>query len=124
MIRVSRVQDQKAPGRAREAVVAVVVSIARGHDASSPFKTIGAAEGPDITGQRGAGYYLSAVEKGGEPAGTWIGGGAAGLGFRDGDVVRRGGFGPPYGPVLPPRAAPGQTHLGGPPPGDARVSAR
>ena len=27
------------------------------------------------------GYYLSAVDKGGEPAGTWIGSGAAGLGF-------------------------------------------
>ena len=50
--------------------MAVMVSIARGHDASYPFKTIGAAEGPDITGERGAGYYLSAVEKGGEPAGT------------------------------------------------------
>jgi hypothetical protein len=50
--------------------VAVVVSIARGHDASYPFKTIGAAAGPLITGERGAGYYLSAVEKGGEPAGT------------------------------------------------------
>ena len=50
--------------------MAVVVSIARGHDASYPFKTIGAAEGPVITGERGAGYYLSAVEKGGEPAGT------------------------------------------------------
>jgi hypothetical protein len=57
--------------------VAVVVSIARGHDASYPFKAIGAAEGPVITGERGAGYYLSAVEKGGEPAGTWAGNGAA-----------------------------------------------
>src|SRR6266851_4765877 len=77
--------------------VAVVVSISRGHDAAYPFKTIGAAEGPDITGERGAGYYLSATEKGGEPAGTWIGGGAAGLGFMDGDVVRREDFEPLYG---------------------------
>jgi hypothetical protein len=52
--------------------VAVVVSIARGHDASYPFKTIGAADGATITGQRGAGCYLSAVEKGGEPTGTWV----------------------------------------------------
>ncbi len=74
--------------------MAVVVSISRGHDASYPFKTIGAAEGPDITGERGAGYYLSAVEKGGEPAGTWIGNGAAELGFNDGDVVRREDFEP------------------------------
>jgi hypothetical protein len=33
-------------------------SIARGHDASHPFKAIGAAECPVITGERGAGYYL------------------------------------------------------------------
>jgi hypothetical protein len=58
--------------------VAVVVSIARGHDAWYPFKTIGAAEGSEISGERGAGYYLSAMEKGGEPAGTWIGRGAGG----------------------------------------------
>src|SRR6266852_2302087 len=82
------------------AAVAVVVSIARGHDASYPFKTIGAAEGPVITGERGAGYYLSAVEKGGEPAGTWIGTGAAELGFDDGDVVRREAFEPLYGQFL------------------------
>ncbi len=54
----------------------------------TPFKTIGAAD-PTITGERGAGYYLSAVEKGGELAGIWVGNGAAGLGFHDGDVVRR-----------------------------------
>jgi hypothetical protein len=47
--------------------VAVVVSIARGHDASYLFKTIDAAEGPVITGQCGAGCYMSAVEEGGEP---------------------------------------------------------
>jgi hypothetical protein len=57
--------------------VAVVVSIARGHDASYPFKAIGAADGATITGERGVGYYLSAMEKGGEPAGTWVGNGAA-----------------------------------------------
>jgi len=49
--------------------MAAVVTIARGHDASYPFKRIGAAEGP-VTGQCGAGYYLSAVEKCGEAAGT------------------------------------------------------
>src|SRR3974390_1132936 len=54
----------------RRAVVAVVVSTGRGHDASYPFKTTGAAEGPVITGQCGAGNYLPAIQKGGEPAGT------------------------------------------------------
>jgi hypothetical protein len=50
--------------------LAVVVSTGRGHDASYPFKKTGAAEGPVITGQCGAGNYLAAVQKGGEPAGT------------------------------------------------------
>ena len=49
--------------------MSVAVSIARGHDASYPFKTTGTAESPVITGQCGAGYYLSVVEKGGQPAG-------------------------------------------------------
>ena len=50
--------------------MAVVVNTARGHDASYPFKTTGAAEGPVITGQCWAGNYPSAVQKGGAPAGT------------------------------------------------------
>ena len=103
--------------------MAVVVSIARGHDASYPFKTIGAAEGPVITGERGAGYYLSAVEKGGEPAGTWVGNGAAGLGFRDGDVVRREDFEPLYGQFLDPRDPTGRTYLGSPPRVNAELAA-
>ena len=103
--------------------MAVVVSIARGHDASYPFKTIGAAEGPVITGERGAGYYLSAVEKGGEPAGTWIGNGAAGLGLNDGDVVRREDFEPLYGQFLDPRDPAGRTHLGSSPRVNAELAA-
>ena len=50
--------------------MAAVVSTGRGHDASCPFKTTGAAKGPVITGQCRAGNFLSAVQKGGEPAGT------------------------------------------------------
>jgi conjugative relaxase-like TrwC/TraI family protein len=103
--------------------LAVVVSIARGHDASYPFKTIGAADGATITGGRGAGYYLSAVEKGGEPAGTWIGDGAAELGFRDGDVVRREDFEPLYGQFLDPRDPAGKIYLGSPPRVNAELAA-
>jgi hypothetical protein len=103
--------------------MAVVVSIARGHDASYPFKTIGAADGATITGERGAGYYLSAVEKGGEPAGTWVGNGAAELGFGDGDTVRREDFEPLYGQFLDPRDTSGQTHLGSPPRVNAELAA-
>jgi conjugative relaxase-like TrwC/TraI family protein len=103
--------------------VAVVVSIARGHDASYPFKTIGAAEGPEITGERGAGYYLSAVEKGGEPAGTWIGNGASELGFNDGAVVRREDFEPLYGQFLDPRDPAAKSYLGSPPRVNAALAA-
>jgi len=103
--------------------LAVVVSIARGQDASYPFKTIGAAEGPVITGERGAGYYLSAVEKGGEPAGTWVGNGAAELGFQDGDTVRREDFEPMYGQFLDPRDPSGRTYLGSPPRVNAELAA-
>ena len=103
--------------------MAVVVSIARGHDASYPFKTIGAAEGPAITGERGAGYYLSAVEKGGEPAGTWVGNGAAELGFHDGDTVRREDFEPLYGQFLDPRD-PSRPDLPGQPAAGERRTGR
>jgi TrwC relaxase len=103
--------------------MAVVVSIARGHDASYPFKTIGSAEGPVITGERGAGYYLSAVEKGGEPAGTWVGSGAAELGFHDGETVRREDFEPLYGQFLDPRDPTGRTYLGSQPRVNAELAA-
>ena len=103
--------------------MAVVVSIARGHDASYPFKTIGAADGAMITGERGAGYYLSAVEKGGEPAGTWVGNGAAELGFHDGDTVRREDFEPLYGQFLDPRDPSGGTYLGSAPRVNAELAA-
>jgi hypothetical protein len=72
----------------REEAIMAVVSIEPGHNVLYPFKIIGAAEGPVITGERGAGYYLSAVEKGGGPPGTWVGNGAAELAINDGDRVR------------------------------------
>lgn len=103
--------------------MAVVVSIARGHDASYPFRTIGAPADRKTAAERGAGYYLSAVEKGGEPTGIWIGNGAAELGFRDGDTVLRQDFEPLYGQFLDPRDAAGQTYLGSPPRINAELSA-
>jgi hypothetical protein len=74
--------------------VAVVVSIARGHDASYSFKTIGAPDHATITGERGAGYYLAAVQNGGQPAGNCVGNGAAGPGCHGGDVAWREEFEP------------------------------
>ena len=83
--------------------MAVVVTIAYGHDASCPVKTVGAADGATITGERGVGYYLSTVEKGGEP--RWDAGrnGTSELGFNDAEAVRRDDFEPPYGQFLDPR---------------------
>jgi len=55
------------------------------------------------------------VEKGGEPAGTWVGNDAAGLGFHDGDTVRREDFEPLNGQFLHPRDPTGGTYLGSSP---------
>ena len=63
------------------------------------------------------------MEKGGEPAGTWVGNGAAELGFSDGDTVRREDFEPLYGQFLDPRDPSGQTYLGSPPRVNAELSA-
>ena len=92
--------------------MAVGLSIARGHDASYPFKTICGTDGATLTGRRGAGYYLSAMEKGGEPAGTWVGTGAAILGCHDGDTVR--GEGGTQGGRLPPVQRRGRASSGVP----------
>lgn len=123
MIRLVQSKIKNMVKVAEAAGVAVVVSIARGHDASYPFRTIGAADGGTFTGDRGAGYYLSAVEKGGEPAGMWVGNGAAELGFRDGDTVRREDFEPLYGQFLDPRDPSGRTYLGSPPRVNAELRA-
>ena len=86
----------------REAVVTVVVSISRGHDESYPCKTIGAAGGQDIIGERGAGYHLSSVEKGGEPAGT-LSATAGQVGFQRDGKRWAGDFEPLHRRFLDPR---------------------
>ena len=66
--------------------MAGIITIAKGHDASYPWKQIGAAEPgkPARNLDKGVGYYLSPAEKGGEPPGTWTGKGVAELGLRTG----------------------------------------
>jgi hypothetical protein len=74
--------------------VAGLITIAKGHDASYPWKQIGAAE-PGRSARnpgKGVGYYLSPAEKGGEPSGIWTGKSGAELGLRPGSTVDRQAF--------------------------------
>ena len=93
----------------------VMIRIKAGMDPSYPWKQMGTSERQEFTGERGAGYYLSAVGKGGEPVGTWVGEGLADLGIHDGDPVRREDFEPLYGQFRDLRDPTGQTYLGAPP---------
>src|SRR5215831_16091396 len=86
MIMDGQGQDQKparGPG-GRWPSVGVMIRIKAGMDPSYPWKQMGTSERQVFTGELGAGYYLSAVQKGGEPAGTWVGEGLADLGIHDG----------------------------------------
>jgi conjugative relaxase-like TrwC/TraI family protein len=94
--------------------MAGIITIAKGHDASYPWKQIGAAE-PGKTAKhlgRGVGYYLSPTEKGGEPPGIWTGKAVAELGLRPGKTVDRQVFERLYGRHLDPRDPAGETRLG------------
>jgi len=59
--------------------VAGIITIAKGHDASYPWRQIGTAEPVKDARSIGKGvrYYLSPAEKGGEPPGIWTGKGVA-----------------------------------------------
>jgi hypothetical protein len=94
--------------------VAGIITISKGHDASYPWRQIGAAEPGTAARKAGtaAGYYLSPTEKGGEPPGTWTGRGVAELGLRPGGIVQRDVFERLYGHHLDPRDPAGQTRLG------------
>jgi TrwC relaxase/AAA domain len=94
--------------------MAGIITISKGHDASYPWKQIGAAEPGQATksAEAGVGYYLSPAEKGGEPPGTWTGNGVAELGFRPGSTVDRQVFESLYGQHLDPRDPTGHARLG------------
>ena len=95
--------------------MAGIITIAKGHDASYPWKQIGTAE-PGKSAKsaaRGVGYYLSPAEKGGEPPGIWTGKAVAELGLRPGCVVDRDRPSSAlYGQHLDPRDPSGETRLG------------
>lgn len=92
--------------------MAGIITISPGHDASYPWRQIGASNGREPPHRAGAGYYLSPSEMGGEPPGWWRGGGLADLGFREGQVIDRKTFEPLYGKFLDPRDPSGQARLG------------
>ena len=93
--------------------MAGIITISKGHDASYPWKQIGAVEpAKDGNAKRGVGYYLSSAERGGEPPGIWTGKGVAELGLRPGGVVDRAVFEPLYGHHRDPRDPAGQAVLG------------
>src|ERR1700733_10838271 len=94
--------------------MAGIITIAKGHDASYPWKQIGVAEPGKAAKHlgRGVGYYLSPVEKGGEPPGIWTGKAGAELGLRPGVTVDRRVFERLYGQHLDPRDPSGETRLG------------
>ena len=103
--------------------MAGIITIAKGHDASYPWKQIGVAEpaepaDPGKPGKpakntgKGVGYYLSPAEKGGEPPGIWTGKAGAELGLQPGATVERQVFERLYGQHLDPRDPSGQTRLG------------
>jgi len=92
--------------------VAGIITISPGHDASYPWRQIGTAAETNQPGRAGVEYYLSPAEKGGEPPGRWHGGGLAGLGFRDGQIIDRAVFERLYGQFIDPRDPAGQARLG------------
>jgi conjugative relaxase-like TrwC/TraI family protein len=100
--------------RGGEGSVAGIITIAKGHDASYPWRQIGAAEPHKMAKHlgRGVGYYLSPTEKGGEPPGIWTGKAVADLGLRLGGTVDRQVFERLYGQHLDPRDPSGNTRLG------------
>jgi TrwC relaxase len=72
-----------SPCRREAAVLAVVVTIAKGYDLGYIWKTQDHAAGRAI-----GGYYINAAQEG-EPPGRWWGPGARALGFAPGQVVER-----------------------------------
>ncbi|HUY45105.1 MAG TPA: MobF family relaxase [Streptosporangiaceae bacterium] len=92
--------------------MAGIITISPGHDASYPWRQIGASAEPARAGRAGASYYLSPAEKGGEPPGLWRGAGVADLGFSEGQVIEREVFERLYGKFIDPRDPAGVTRLG------------
>ncbi len=69
-------------------LLAGIITISPGHDASYPWRQIGTSADAQA-GRAGAEYYLSPAEKGGEPPGIWRGNGLADLGLAEGEVIDR-----------------------------------
>ena len=101
--------------------MAIVISIARGHDASYPFQD--GAPRPVITGERGAGYYCRRWRRAASPLGPGL---ATVLPSSASTMATSCGgedFEPLYGQFLDPRDPTGQTYLGSPPRVNAELAA-
>ena len=82
--------------------MAVHANVSAGHDAGYPFRQMGTADRGAYQAARGTGYYLNAMEKGGEPPGVYHGEALAELGIHDGDEVAREQFEPLFGQFITP----------------------
>ena len=90
---------RRSVARERRHLVAGIITIAPGHDASYPWRQIGTSDRSPEPGRAGTSYYLAPADKGGEPPGRWQGGGLADLGFREGQIIEREVFERLYGEV-------------------------
>jgi len=100
---------QSAARRKGALLVAVVLKINPGFDASYPWRQIGNDDSAVISA---VDYYLAPADKGGEPPGRWTGRGLAVLGFAEGQVIDRAVFEPLFGEHSDPRDPSGESRLG------------
>ena len=105
-------RDERPAARERRHLVAGIITIAPGHDASYPWRQIGTSDRAAEAGRAKTSYYLAPADKGGEPPGRWQGGGLTDLGFREGQIIEREVFERLYGDFLDPRDPSGETRLG------------
>jgi hypothetical protein len=83
--------------------VAGIITMSPGHDASYLWRQVGSVAKASPSRQGGEVYYLSPVEKNGEPPGRGRRDGVAEMGFRDGQIIERDVFERLYGKFLDPR---------------------
>src|SRR5262249_42929571 len=89
-IKVNSAQNRNRTEGREEAGLAVVVSVAGGHNARYQFRTVDVADAATITGECGS-LLPVGVEKIGKPAGTWLGNAAEPVWFpRQGHGAARG----------------------------------
>jgi hypothetical protein len=94
--------------RGRPVLMAVVLKINPGFDASYPWREIGTGDATKSP----LDYYLTPADKGGEPPGRWAGRGLEVLGLAEGTVIDRKVFEPLFSQHADPRDPSGESRLG------------